>query len=175
MASRAPQIVALGWGSFVVTHMVMSHPQTREAIVNSVGGEKNFLGAYSAVAFITGGPLVYYYIKHGRGGGRLLWDLSGSTSAKVVKVGLRGLAAVVLAQSVVSPSPNQAQVPNAPPKEKEEETVQGLNRITRHGMFSSFALFGSCSRFIILGWLSSLLFNWRMAPRLEKETHWQVT
>ena len=50
------------------THIVMSHPSNRKVLVEKVGGEKNFLGVYSAVALAIGGPLVYYCILKEREG-----------------------------------------------------------------------------------------------------------
>jgi len=131
------KFVALGWGTFVGTHILMSHPDNRKLLVEKVDGEQKFLGVYSVVALATGGPLVYYYTKHGIHKGRLLWDMNGGTAVKILKVVLQAAATVLLVQGTVSPSPNSAAA-----KQTETPEPVGVSRITRHATFLSFAMFG---------------------------------
>lgn len=60
----AVRLMAAGWGLFTGTHLVMSHPPVREALVNSLGGEKQYLGAYSAVAAATFFPTTFVYLRY---------------------------------------------------------------------------------------------------------------
>eukprot|EP00026_Physarum_polycephalum_P015520 Phypoly_transcript_16223.p1 GENE.Phypoly_transcript_16223~~Phypoly_transcript_16223.p1 ORF type:complete len:253 (+),score=23.23 Phypoly_transcript_16223:75-761(+) len=148
------------------THIVMSHPNNRKSIVETVGGEKNFLGVYSGVALAIGAPLVYYYSKHGANQGRLLWDFSKSTPAKLLSFGLMGCAVVIMVQGSVNPSPSSAAAKHS--KELGTHVAPanepvGITRITRHGMFLSFSLI-ACAQLISRRTHTSDLLFWGGFP-----------
>lgn len=63
-SSSAVRLMAAGWGVFTGTHLAMSHPPVREALVKSLGGEKQYLGAYSAVAAATFFPTTFIYLRY---------------------------------------------------------------------------------------------------------------
>jgi len=130
--SPTAQIVLL-WLGFAGTHLVFSSLPVRQRIVARVG-EGPFQGLYSLVAFAFFVPLVRTFFAH-KHAGRWLWLVARGTGLHwVMYVGM-GLAFVMLAASLVRPSPAGV-VPGDP-------TPRGVYRITRHPLVMSIALFGA--------------------------------
>ena len=132
--------IVLGWSAFAGTHLIMSHPGNREKIINVVGGEKNFLGLYSAVALATFIPQTYIYVKYRRAAPAS----SPGSLANGVGLTLNSLALLCWGQSVATPSaaglPEQERIKTA--EEANNTTAKGINRISRHPLFMSLALMG---------------------------------
>jgi uncharacterized membrane protein len=132
--------IVLGWSAFAGTHLFMSHPGNREKIIKTVGGDKNFLGLYSAVALATFLPQTYIYIKYRRA----TPAFNPGTLANALGLSLNSLALLCWAQTIATPS--AAGLPEQEKMKSEEQTNQvtakGINRISRHPMFMSLALLG---------------------------------
>ena len=130
--SPTAQVVLL-WCGFAGTHLVLSSLPVRQRIVARIS-EGPFRGLYSLVAFVFFVPLVrtFFANKHA---GRWLWVVERGAGLRwAMYVGM-GLALVMLAASLVRPSP-AAVVPGDP-------TPRGVYRITRHPLVMSIALFGA--------------------------------
>jgi uncharacterized membrane protein len=123
-------LTALFAALFVATHFLLSHP-LRAPLVGRLG-PKGFLGLYSAVAFATFVPAVYF--RHASGRQVPLWAVPswGWDVAAVLML----LAAILLVGSFVrNPAVETLSRPDAaigPPA--------GIFRWTRHPMMWSFAI-----------------------------------
>ncbi|RUS13182.1 hypothetical protein BC937DRAFT_86199, partial [Endogone sp. FLAS-F59071] len=166
---RSPTGIAIGWAAFSGTHLAMSHGSNREKLV-SVLGEKKFLGLYSAVALATLIPTTWIYgifnemfaaiavlySRYGAGKGPKLWS-GKSQFARSARWTINVLGAVTFSQAITTPSP----VFRTRSNPSFEETVtevkdeaeglvdpenaaepRGIQRVTRHALFLSFALLG---------------------------------
>mmetsp|Transcript_44235 Transcript_44235/g.72005 ORF Transcript_44235/g.72005 Transcript_44235/m.72005 type:complete len:232 (+) Transcript_44235:109-804(+) len=139
MALSTPvKLVAGGWLAFAGSHLVLSHPPVRRTIIDKIG-QGPFLGLYSLVAFGTLLPTSYVYYKYGRTAGPRLWDLSPSPVMTASSHILRLLGVMNFGQAFATPSPSGLGDPNKP---VDPSKPRGLVRITRHGLFMSFALIG---------------------------------
>ncbi|KAL0490760.1 3 TM domain-containing transmembrane protein [Acrasis kona] len=148
--------IAAGWAAFVGTHMIMSHPGNREAIIDKLGGEQPFLGAYSLVALGTFLPTTYYYNKYLRDVRKgLIKPQIAFTPSKFTKglgVFLTGAYFFIAPQVMSSPSPS-AQNGN----KSEAQDVRGLLRVTRHPLFASLGVLG-IGRCLSLGTVPALVY-----------------
>jgi uncharacterized membrane protein len=135
--------IALGWAGFAGTHLVMSHPGMREKIVEKVGGEQNFLGLYSVVAFTTLAPPVFLYYRYRK----TAPPYNPGQLASLLGIGISSLGALTFTQSIAAPSPTSKQEQERVAHlqgqiEAKDSEAKGIVRISRHSMFMSFALLG---------------------------------
>lgn len=143
--------VALLWVLFAATHMALSSLRWRPRLVARTG-ERRFLGLYSAVAFATFVPLVWFYVAH-RHEGPLLWSLSLGRAGLWTLYVLQAAAWTLVVASFAQPSPATVGLPEAHrPREP-----RGVQRITRHPLFMGVGLFGLL-HLPVLGWASDVAF-----------------
>lgn len=126
-------LVLLAAGSFVGTHLVLSHP-LRRPLVGMVG-ESGFSGLYSVVAAATLGLTVLAYQKAPTTAP--LWHVGDGLWA--VSTALMLLASVLLLGSLVR---NPA-FPGAGGSAGSAK-ASGVYAVTRHPMMWSFAIWGAC-------------------------------
>jgi len=130
---EAGVLIAL-WIAFAATHMGLSSVRLRPALLARLG-EQGFLAAYSLVSFAIFVPLVWYYFAH-KHAGSLLWTVPIGTAGRwAIYVGM-GVAFVLMACALVRPSPHAVGGDRS-------GGVNGLQRITRHGLFMGLALFAA--------------------------------
>ena len=125
--------VVLLWLGFAGSHLVLSSLPVRQRIVARIG-ENAFRGLYSLVAFAFFVPLVRAFFAH-KHAGRWLWVIERGAGLRWAMYAGMTLAFVMLAASLVRPSP-AAVVPGDP-------TPRGVYRMTRHPLVMSIALFGA--------------------------------
>jgi uncharacterized membrane protein len=121
-------LLAVLVGAFVLSHMLLSHP-LRAPLVARLG-EKGFALLYSVVAFACfgGAAQLWRQIPQER-----LWDTPASAYGPAM---LAMLAAAILFVGSVS-SPNPAMMPGV------KGDPKGVQRITRHPMMWSFAIWAA--------------------------------
>jgi uncharacterized membrane protein len=140
--------IALLWLAFTATHVGLSSVRVRARLVGAVG-EPAFLGLYSVIALAIFVPMIWLYFarKHA---GDLVWALPrGPALTWAVYFGM-AIAFVLLASSFLQPSP-AGMAPGA------SLTPRGVQRITRHPLVMSFALFGLV-HLLPNGWAADVAF-----------------
>src|SRR5262245_59232249 len=144
-------ILAGLWADFVGTHLAMSHPPARAALVARLG-DYGFLGAYSAVSFATFGPLVALWWLH-RHEGTPLWMLRGSPVAVAVSIGLALAGFFLLFGAFASPPPSSLaqRFLGKPPR------VRGMTAVTRHPLFVGMSLW-AVAHVLMNGWGPDVAF-----------------
>jgi uncharacterized membrane protein len=122
--------IALLWAAFTATHLglasVRVEPKLRARL-----GDGGFLGLYSGVALAIFVPLVWRYFAN-RHTGEWLWAVELATPLRAALYALMALALVLVAGSLLRPSPASV----APGKAE----VTGIYRITRHPLVLGLAL-----------------------------------
>ncbi|CAI7885449.1 unnamed protein product [Closterium sp. NIES-54] len=159
--AAAIKYVAAGWAAFTGTHLAMSHPPVREALIHQLGDEGKFRGLYSAVSFATFAPTTFLYIRYARGHGVVPgWTAlaEGNKAARAGGVALKVAAAVMFGQAISTPNPIMERAMRAADTGKDKDkqgeqsegeqqgsevAVKGVYRITRHALFTSLALLGA--------------------------------
>jgi uncharacterized membrane protein len=120
------------WIAFAVTHMGLSSPSLRPALLERLG-ERGFQGVYSLVALALFVPLVWIYAGNKHAGPEL-WSLGGLPGVQAI-VSLGMLLALVLAVAgMLTPSPVSML--------SDKTEVKGVFRITRHPLFMGMGIFG---------------------------------
>eukprot|EP01116_Phalansterium_solitarium_P024971 TRINITY_DN9334_c0_g1_i3.p1 TRINITY_DN9334_c0_g1~~TRINITY_DN9334_c0_g1_i3.p1 ORF type:complete len:163 (+),score=24.80 TRINITY_DN9334_c0_g1_i3:117-605(+) len=128
MSAKHTAAVLAAWGMFAGSHFAMSHPPIREKLVDTLGGEKPFLAAYSGVALVTSIPLIVV-------GKRVSAHYVPSTGLRnALAHTLKAAGAATLGLAMAQPSPSGI--------DAAQVEVTGINRITRHPLFGGFALWG---------------------------------
>lgn len=127
-------LITVLWLAFAATHMGMASVRWRPGWVARLG-ERGYQGIFSVVALAIFVPLVWTYFAH-KHAGALLWSVQPlPTWARWAVYGLMGVAFVMMATALSTPSPVALGGPlHAEPR--------GIQRITRHGLFMGLALFG---------------------------------
>lgn len=122
--------IALLWAAFTATHLglasVRVEPRLRARL-----GDGPFLGLYSLVALAIFVPLMQHYFTN-RHAGEWLWAIAVGTPLRVALYAAMTLALVLVAGSLLRPSPASV----APGKPE----VAGVYRVTRHPMVLGLAL-----------------------------------
>jgi uncharacterized membrane protein len=124
--------VAALWLLFGATHVGMSSRAWRPRLVASLG-ERGFQAVYSLVALAVFVPLVWLYFAN-KHAGPLLWAIPLHGLGRWLLYGLMGVAFVLVAGGIVTPSPASLQPGRPEPR--------GVLRLTRHPMFMGIGLFG---------------------------------
>ena len=139
--------IALLWLAFAATHVGLSSLPVRRRLV-AVLGDAAFAALYSVIALGLFVPLVWIYFAH-KHEGPALWLLPrGPWLTATVYVGM-GLALVLFASSFLQPSPAGMAPASLTPR--------GVQRITRHPLVMSFALFGLV-HVLPNGWATDVAF-----------------
>lgn len=151
----------------------MTSTPARQPLVEAIG-ERAYLGAYSAVSFVTLGWVAWAY---GRAPVVLLWEIPG---VKLWPLVVMPFALVLLASGVMTRNPSAVGQAGAL---KTEEPVRGILRVTRHpvmwgialwaavhvlarGDAASLVFFGS---FLVLALAGTRLIDARKADSLGEE------
>lgn len=122
--------------AFVGTHFLLSHPM-REPLLRAVGG-KAFPGLYSLIAFLTFGPMIYFY--RAIGDEPPLWN--AGEAGWIAGTALMWIGAVLFAGSFVrNPALVGARGPTGGPK--------GVFALTRHPMMWGIAIWAAVHLTII--------------------------
>jgi len=114
---------------FLATHFVTSTP-LRKPLIEAIG-EKAYLGAYSAVSFVTIGWMVWAY---GRAPSVVLWQVPG---VKLWPLVVMPIALILVAAGVMAKNPSAVGQAGAL---KAEEPARGIIRVTRHPVMWGIAL-----------------------------------
>ncbi|HXZ85849.1 MAG TPA: NnrU family protein [Myxococcota bacterium] len=139
--------IALLWLAFAAAHVGLSSHPLRGRLVAALGAGP-FMALYSAIALGLFVPLVWLYFTH-KHAGPALWLLPrGPLLSWAVYLGM-GLALVLFVSSFVQPSPAGMAPASLTP--------HGVQRITRHPLVMSFALFGLV-HLLPNGWASDVAF-----------------
>ena len=139
--------IALLWLAFAATHIGLSSRAVRARIV-AASGAGAFAALYSAIALAIFVPMVWLYFTH-KHAGPALWALPrGPALSWAVYAGM-GLALVLFVSSFVQPSPAGMAPASLTP--------HGVQRITRHPLVMSFALF-ALVHLLPNGWASDVAF-----------------
>ncbi len=127
--------ILLWWFLFAGTHMIGSTEPVRRFLIRNIG-MLGFKGLYSLVALATFAPLCYVYFSHKHAGPLLFTALYGH---RLAAQALMLLALVVLAQSLVTPSPltTLSELTGS-----FNDRARGIQRVTRHPQNFGFAIFG---------------------------------
>ncbi|GJP57204.1 hypothetical protein CLOM_g16234 [Closterium sp. NIES-68] len=159
--AAAIKYVAAGWAAFTGTHLAMSHPPVRDALIRQLGDEGRFRGLYSAVSLATFAPTTFLYIRYTRGQGVIPGWTAVAEGSRAVRAGglaLKVAAGVAYGQAISTPNPIMERAMHAAKdgthdkdgaqgtgaeKEGGEVAVRGIYRITRHALFTSLALLGA--------------------------------
>lgn len=140
-------VIAALWAAFAASHMILSSVRLRPRLV-ALGGEAVFQGAFSLVALATFVPLLWFYFSH-KHAGPLLWAVPlGETLRWVLYLG-NGVAFVLVAAALITPSPAVMGVRSAQPR--------GVHHLTRHGLFMGLALWGAL-HLVVNGYASDVAF-----------------
>ncbi|MCS5636562.1 MAG: NnrU family protein [Myxococcota bacterium] len=129
--------LVLLWLAFGASHLALSSRRVRPALVKRLG-DLGFLGLYSAVALLSFVPLVGVYFAH-KHEGALLWAPGVGSWGLVVISGLMGVAFVLLAAGLFSPSLSSMTAGAG----AADRPVTGVHLITRHGFFMALGIFGA--------------------------------
>jgi uncharacterized membrane protein len=141
--------IALLWVAFAATHMGFSSVRWRPRLVARLG-ERGYQGLFSLVAVAIFVPLVWAYFAH-KHAGALLWYVHPLPQwARWAIYGLMGVAFVMIATALATPSP----VALGGPQRAEP---RGIQRITRHGLFMGLALFAALHA-VVNGFASDVTF-----------------
>ena len=127
--------VLLWWLAFGGTHVVLTHPPIRGALLGRFG-EKGYQGAYSLISFATFVPLVWAFFANRVSDATPLPELAMTPGLPWAAMLLMLLAVVMLVFGFAQPSP----VSLAGARSRSE--VVGIQRVTRHPTFMAFAIFG---------------------------------
>jgi uncharacterized membrane protein len=139
--------IALLWLAFAGTHIGLSSLPVRRRLTAALG-DGPFAALYSAIALGLFVPLVWIYFTH-KHEGPALWVLPrGPLLTWTVYVGM-ALALVLFASSFLQPSPAGMAPASLTPR--------GVQRITRHPLVMSFALFGLV-HVLPNGWATDVAF-----------------
>ena len=143
--------IALWATLFVGSHLVISSPSVRAAIIHRIGMQP-FRGLYSIVAFGTLIPLVMTFMRH-KHAGAMLWYLRDFRAARSLTWLLMFAALIMLAASLISPSPGAigARQGGGP------GGVHGMLKLTRHPGHVAFSLFGF-AHMLMNGWVGDVIF-----------------
>jgi uncharacterized membrane protein len=125
------------WIVFALTHVVPASDKLRPGLVRAVG-ERGYLGLYSLVALAAFVPLVGVYFHH-RHSGPLLWQVGFSPLTLWLLYIAMGLAFVLIAASLVTPSPAMVGAENIPAT---QGAARGVHLIARHPLFMGLGLWG---------------------------------
>ena len=146
-----PVIAIALWATlFVASHLLMSSQSIRPALVNRIG-ELPFRGLYSLVAFGTLIPLMMIFFRH-KHAGPMLWYWRDFVVMRAVTWLLMFAAFIMLAASLISPSPGAIGAPA-----DSVATVSGMRKITRHPGHLAFSLFG-IAHLLMNGWVGDVIF-----------------
>ena len=122
--------IALLWGAFTATHLglasVRVEPRLRARL-----GDLPFLGVYSLVALVLFVPLTLRYFGNRHAGG-WLWLVEVTPPLRALLYALMALALVLVAASLLRPSPASVAPGSA--------EIAGVYRVTRHPMVLGLAL-----------------------------------
>lgn len=132
--------------AFLLTHLVTSTP-VRGSLVEAIG-EKAYLGAYSAVSFITIGWMAWAYL---RAPYQPLWNIPG---VKLWPLAVMPVAFILLAAGVMTKNPSAVGQSGAL---RGEEPARGIIRVTRHPVMWGIALWAAV-HVLARGDLASLVF-----------------
>lgn len=136
------------WLAFLATHVAGSSLRWRPALVRALG-TNGFLGAYSLVALVIFGLLVWFYAgnKHG---GPFLWY--GSTLPGMRWAMYLGMviSMTLIAGSFFTPSPTSIGASS--------HEVRGVLRVTRHPLFMGVGLLGLLHLCVAQIHLNDLIF-----------------
>ena len=158
--------------AFLATHFISSTP-LRPALAKAIG-EKGYLGAYSLLAFITLGWMIWAY---NRTAAEPLWD--GLRLAPAI---LMPFSFILLACGLLSRNPTLV---GADKLLKSPEPARGIIRVTRHPMMWGFILWAVAhilargelkatvffGAFLVLAALGALLIDRRKEKTLGED--WQ--
>lgn len=114
---------------FLATHFVTSTP-LRQPLIEAIG-ERGYLGAYSAVSFVTIAWMMWAY---GRAPSAVLWQIPG---VKLWPLAVMPFALVLVAAGVMTRNPSAVGQAGAL---KGEEPARGIIRVTRHPVMWGIAL-----------------------------------
>ncbi len=117
---------------FLATHFVTSTP-LRKPLVEAIG-EKAYLGAYSAVSFVTIGWMGWTYL---RAPHLPLWDIPGVRLWPLV---VMPFALILVASGVMTKNPSAVGQAGAL---RGEEPARGIIRVTRHPVMWGIALWAA--------------------------------
>jgi uncharacterized membrane protein len=131
---------------FLATHFVTSTP-LRTSLVEAIG-EKAYLGAYSAVSFITLGWMAWAYL---RAPYQPLWLIPG---VKLWPLVVMPFSLILVAAGVMTRNPSAVAQSAAL---KSGEAARGILRVTRHPVMWGIALWAAV-HLVARGDLASLVF-----------------
>jgi len=124
--------LALATLAFLLTHLVTSTP-VRGSLVEAIG-ERAYLGAYSAVSFITIGWMAWAYL---RAPYQPLWNIPG---VKLWPLVVMPFALILVAAGVMTKNPSAVGQSAAL---RSEEPARGIMRVTRHPVMWGIALWAA--------------------------------
>ena len=136
--------LAIATMTFLITHAVPSTP-LRGALVRSLG-ERQYLGAFSLVSFLTLGWTIYAY---GHAPLKPLWQVTG---LKLLPLFVMPFAFILLTCGVMGRNPTAVRQESAL-----ESEHRGILRVTRHPMMWGFALWAA-AHLLARGDAASLIF-----------------
>lgn len=122
--------IALLWAAFAATHVGFASVRIEPALRARLGAN-GFLGLYSGIALALFIPLVRIYFAN-RHAGPWLWTIAVGTPLRVALYAAMTFALVLVAASLLRPSPASV----APGKAE----VAGVYRVTRHPLVLGLAL-----------------------------------
>jgi uncharacterized membrane protein len=125
--------VALLWTAFAGTHLVLASRRVEPRLVARIG-RGGYTGLYSVVAFATFVPLCWVYFTN-RHAGDWLWVVPATGALRVALYAGLLLAFVLVAASLLRPSPVAAVMPG-------DVRPGGVYLLTRHPLMTGLALIG---------------------------------
>lgn len=168
-----------GWSAFAGSHLYMSDIKNRAHLVKYFGGEDKFQTVYSLLSFGTLAPTIYFYRVGLKNSPTFYNPIRNSAVGKVFAGSLFVLSGACIGLAFGNRSPLAR---GGTPKVKEEKAggeerenlssmgkdkkgverkvevrAKGIQRITRHAAFGSFALLG-VSRLLVANTLPGVLF-----------------
>ena len=124
--------VALLWLAFAGSHLALASRRVEPRLTAALG-RNGYVGLYSAVAFATFVPLCWVYFTNRHAGG-WLWGVPATGPLRVAIYAGLALAFVLVAASLLRPSP-AAVVPG-------DARPGGVYLLTRHPLMMGFMLIG---------------------------------
>jgi uncharacterized membrane protein len=124
--------VALLWLAFAGTHLALASRRVEPRLVGRIGWN-GYVLLYSAVAFATFVPLCWIYLTN-RHAGPWLWVVPATGALRPVLYAGLCLAMVLIAASLVRPSPAAVVPGDARPR--------GVYLLTRHPLMTGLAVIG---------------------------------
>lgn len=124
--------VAFFWIAFAGTHLALASRRVEAAIAARIG-RWGYLGLYSLVAFACFVPLCWVYFTNLHAGG-WLWAIPATGALRVALYAGLFLAFVLIAASLLRPSPAAVVPGDARPR--------GVYLLTRHPLMTGFTLAG---------------------------------